>query len=185
MFYDLPTSVVIEGVTYDIRSDYRAALDICAALSNAELTERERTAVALDIFYPDFDTMPQEHYGEAVRECLKFLNGGEDPQENKRSPRLIDWEQDFPYIVAPVNRVLGTEIRAAEYLHWFSFISAYMEIGGDCTFAQIVGIRSKMSRGKRLDKPEREWMRHNRRLVEFRKKYTDAENDLMKQWGVG
>ena len=47
----------------------------------------------------------------------------------------MDGEQDFPFIVGPVNRVLGKEIQSLKYLHWWSFLSAYTEIG-DCTFVE-------------------------------------------------
>lgn len=77
-----------------------------------------------------------------------FINGGEyEDQMEKKPPRLMDWEQDFQYIIAPVNHVIGREIRADAYLHWWTFLSAYMEIG-ECTFAQIVRIRDAKSRGK-------------------------------------
>ena len=54
--------------------------------------------------------------------------------------------------------------------------------GGDCTFAQIVHIRDKLARGKPLDKSERVWYRQNRRLVDFKTTYTDAEEQLLKDW---
>ena len=181
MMYELPTSVAVSDVSYAIRSDYRAVLDICAALSDPELDMRDKAAVALVIFYPDFDTMPPEHYEEALKQCFWFINGGSDETE-KKAPKLVDWEQDFQYIIAPVNRVLGQEIRAIEYLHWWSFLSAYYEIGGNCVFAQIVQIRDKLARGKTLDKAEREWYRHNRNLVDFKQTYTATEDELLKQW---
>lgn len=174
----LPTSLEVDGAEYAIRSDYRAVLDICAALSDPELDGQERAAVLLDIFYPGIEDMPPEHYEDAVRQCLRFINGGEDERPGK-SPRLVDWEQDFPYIVAPINRVTGKEIRAVEYMHWWTFLAAYQEIG-DCTFAQIVSIRDKRARGKRLDKQDQEWYRRNQHLVDFKSKYSSRELDLLK-----
>ena len=96
----------------------------------------------------------------------------------------MDWEQDFPYIIAPVNRVIGHEIRAEAYLHWWTFLSAYMEIG-ECTFAQIVHIRDARNRGKRLDDADREWYRRNHKLVDIKTRYTAAEEEFMKMWGGG
>lgn len=179
----LPTSLEVCGAEYEIRSDYRAVLDICAALSDPELEERERALVLLDIFYPGFSEMPPEHYEEAITQCLRFINCGDGPQ-NRKAPKLMDWEQDFKYIVAPINRVMGQEIRAVEYLHWWTFISAYYEIG-DCLFAQIVRIREKKAKGKKLDKSEQEWYRQNRELVDIKTTYTEKEMDLLKQWGGG
>lgn len=177
----LPTSVEVGGAVYQIRSDYRAALDICAALSDPELDGQERSFVALTIFYPDFADMPAEHYEEAVRQCMRFLDGGGEEAKRQNGPRLVDWEQDFSYIVAPINRVTGQEVRALEYMHWWTFLAAFYEIG-DCTFAQIVRIRSLLARGKPLDKQDREWYQHNRHLVDFKRKYTEQDEAALNPW---
>lgn len=180
MMYSLPVSVEIGGTEYPIRSDYRAVLDICAALSDAELSQQEKAAVALDIFYPTLTDIPGEQLQDAIKQCFWFINCG-DQGENRPAPKLMDWEQDFKYLVAPINRVAGAEIRSLAYMHWWTFISAYYEIG-DCLFAQIIRIRDRLARGKPLDKQDREWYRQNRHLVEIRNKYTDAENELLKEW---
>lgn len=182
MIFDLPTSMTVCGTDYRVRSDYRAVLDICAALTDPDLDDQERVAVMLDIFYPEFDDMPQKHYEEAVKKCLWFINCGEEENAQSNAPKLVDWKQDFKYIVAPVNRVVGAEIRSLEYMHWWTFISAYYEIG-DCLFAQIVRIRDHLAKGKLLDKTDREWYRNNHHLVDLKTTYTEAENDLLKQWG--
>lgn len=181
MICDLPESVNVNGIEFEIRSDFRAILDICIALNDAELDEQEKAYVALKIFYPDCESITD--YQEALNKCFWFINCGDDEPDNKKSPKLVDWEQDFQYIVAPINRVAGTEIRATSYMHWWTFISYYNEIGGDCTFSQIVSIRDKKARGKALDKADMEWYRRNRKLVDFKRNYSDAENELMKQWG--
>lgn len=177
----LPTRVEVGGAEYVIRSDYRAALDICAALSDPELDGQERAVAALIIFYPDLSAMPPEHYQEAIDQCLRFINGGGEDAPRK-APKLVDWEQDFQHIIAPINRVLGQEVRAVEYMHWWTFLAAFYEIG-DCTFAQIVRIRDRLSRGKPLDKQDREWYQNNRHLVDFKRKYTSAEDEMAKSWG--
>lgn len=66
-------------------------------------------------------------------------------------------------------------------VHWWTFLSAYTEIG-DCLFAQIVGIRSKKAKGKRLDKSEQEFYRKNKSIVDIKVRYTDAEDDLVNMW---
>lgn len=187
MSYGLPKSVAIDGKNFAVRYDFRVILDLFAAMNDPELTDQERALAVLQMFYVDFDAL--EDYEAAIRECFWFLNGGKYEEVSKKKTKLVAWEQDFPYIVAPVNRVLGCEIRAIEYdpetntggLHWWTFLSAYMEIG-DCLFAQIVGIRSKKARGKKLDPSEQEFYRRNRELVDIQVQYTEAEEDLLKQW---
>lgn len=183
----LPTSIEVGGKEYRILSDYRAAIDIQIANADFELSDRERAVVALCIFYPDYDTIPQEDYEEAIEKCLWFLSGGETKpadNEKKKSTRLVDWEQDFPIIVSQINKILGYDIRGKEYLHWWTVLSAYREIDSKCLFAQVVQMRSKIAKRKKLDKSDREFYKANRDLIDFKKKYTSAEKEVFKQWGV-
>lgn len=181
MTYTLPTSVEINGQEYEVRSDFRAILDILEAINDVELDDQERAAVVLDIFYPGFEDMPSDDYEEAIAKCMWFINCGQESDAGKKPKKLVDWQQDFPVIVAPVNRVMGKEVRSLRYLHWWTFIGAYQEIG-DCLFAQIVGIRQKLANGKSLDKSERDFYRNNRNLVDLKQRYTDAEVDFIRQW---
>lgn len=190
MNYGLPTTLEICGTEREIRSDYRCILEICAAIEDPELDKQDKAFVVMTIFYPDFDDIPPADHEEALRQCFWFINGGSD-NIGQKGPKLMSWEQDFRYIAAPVNRVLGQEIRQVPYdlkeniggLHWWTFLSAYMEIG-DCVFAQIVRIRSMLAKGKRLDKTDQEWYRQNRHLVDIRQTFSEAEDDLLKQWGA-
>lgn len=183
MIYGLPKTVCVAGTEYSIRSDFREILDIMEILNDVKLPKQERLFLTLLFFYTDFDRIPPEHYEEAIRRCYWFINGGrsEDSAQGKR-PRLMDWEQDFPYIISPVNRVIGHEIRADAYLHWWTFLAAYMEIG-ECTFAQIVHIREMRSKGKPLDKADKEWYRRNQRIVDLKEEITETEENILKLWG--
>lgn len=188
MYYDLPTSVNIGDEEFSIRSDYRVILDIFEAINDVDLSDRERSEVVLKIFYPDFYRI--HDYNEALKQCFSFINMGQQEENGKKQPKLVDWEKDFSLIVSPVNRVLGYEIRSIPYdyehntggVHWYTFLSAYYEIGGDCTFAQVVSIRDKLHRHKKLDKSEQEFYKRHRDMVDIKTKYTDAENDLVKEW---
>lgn len=184
MNYDLPENIRIEEVDHPIMWDYRPILDILAVLEDKELSERDRVLTALYIFYPRMEDIPMEDMEEAAQKCFWFINGGNDEQA-KKAPKLMDWEQDFPFIVAPINRVLGADIRKGNTdthpVHWWTVLSAYYEIG-DCTFAQIVRIRDLKTRGKKMDKQDREWYNKNRELVDFKRKYTETEKDLLSSW---
>ena len=190
MEYGLPKSVEIGGTKFEIRYDFRVILEIFEALNDPEMTERERAYVVLQMFYVDFESISD--YNAALKELFRFTNRGELEDSAKRPPKLVSWEQDFQYIVAPINKVLGCETRAIEYdiesntggVHWWTFLAGYMEIG-DCFFAQVVRIRDKKAKGKKLDKSEQEFYRKNRDLVDIKTKYSDAENELLKAWTGG
>ena len=174
----LPTALTVGGKEYAIRSDYRVALDILLALTDVELSDTDKALEAIECLY--VDEIPAEHLQEALEKCYWFIRGGEEVREQNQ-PRLVSWEQDFNLIAAPISKVVGQDIRGMEYLHWWTFLSAYMGIG-DCLFAQIVGIRDKKARGKALDKVDREFYRRNRDLIDMKTKTTEAEDAILNSW---
>lgn len=178
--YELPTALTVGGREHAIRSDYRPALDILQALGDAGLEDSDKALVVLTILYEDFDEMLQEDYTEALKAAFRYLNGGQE-DEGAPSRRLMDWKQDLPLVIPPINRVLGAEVRAVPYVHWWTFLAAYQEVG-DCLFAQVVRIRDKKAQGKPLDKADRDFYRCNRHLVDFKVEYTEAEQKFLDAW---
>ena len=184
MTYDLPTSVEVGGEDREIRWDYRAILDIMAVMTDADMDNEVKVIAILDIFYADVDSISLYDYQEAMDKCLWFIRCGNEEDNRRKAPKLMDWEQDFQHIVSPINRVIGREIRGSAPLHWWTFVSAYYEIG-DCYFAQIVRIRNQKAKGKKLDKFDQEFYRENKSAVDLKTRYTEAENELLKLWGGG
>lgn len=190
MNYGLPETLKVGEEKYEIRTDYRCILDICEAIEDPELDKLDKAEIAIRILYVDPEAIPTEDRGEALKQCFWFINGGtENPKRS--AVQLVSWKKDIQYIIAPVNRVLGREIRAVSYdgesntggLHWWAFLSAYMEIG-DCLFAQIVRIRNLKAKGKPLDKFDQEWYRNNQELVDVEQTYTTKEQELLDLWGL-
>lgn len=134
------------------------------------------------ILYIDCDSIPLSDYGEACQKAVEFIDCG--AEEEKNSPRLIDWEQDAGMIVPAVNKVAGKEIRAIEYMHWWTFLSFFMEIG-DGLFSQVLSIRQKKAKRKKLEKWELEFERENSSLVKLEKKMSEEEKETirnMEKW---
>lgn len=182
--FNLPKAVTVNGAEYAVRYDFRVILEIIVMLQDDSLTGADKTEALLEMFYID----PPADYEAAVEACFRFIDVTDRPK--KKQPRLTDWEQDFDFIIAPVNRVLGYDARGIDYdpiantggLHWWTFLSAYMEIGGDCLYSQIVSIRDKQARKKKLEKYERDWLRRNGDLVRLKPRYTSEEEELLKEW---
>lgn len=171
--WELPTSIVVGGIKYDIRTDFRAILDILKTFNDPEYENNEKWIVALTILYIDFDNMPPQDYEEAIEKAIEFIDMG-IKDDGKKKPHTMDWEQDGAVIVPSVNRVLGKEIRAMQYLHWWTFLGAYMEIG-ESLFSQILNVRMKQAKGKKLDDWERDFYRENKKLIDLDVKYTEEE----------
>lgn len=175
--HKLPTQIEIKGNSIDINSDYRDIIDIFIMMDDPDLLQEEKLLLALEMFYKtdayldDVDT--------AISEMFLFMNAGEAETKKVADEKpLYDWEQDFNIIVAPINKSLGTDVRGLDYLHWWTFLSAFMEIG-ECTFSTYVGIRDKKNHGKRLDKHEEKIYRDNKDKILLKKKYDTTTQDIL------
>lgn len=181
MIWDLPTSVEINGKSHPIRNrcDYRVVLDVICALNDNELTDEEKIKCALFIFYEDISAI--DDFDAAIKEMFRIINGDEDQAEmQEQKPQLMDWEHDFPQLAPPISRVLGYDVRTSEkYTHWYSFLGAYMEIGGECVFATIVSIRNKRAKGQKLEKWELDFLREHRKMIDLPQKLTLEEQEFL------
>lgn len=163
--WELPTTVEVAGQKFAIRSDFRAVLDALAVLADPELTQQEQYMACLQILYPRWRDLPD--LNDALQAAFIFINNGKDEESRSPLPRLVDWGQDAPIIAPAVDKVLGYSCRRCNYLHWWEFLGAFYGIG-DGLFAQVVNIRSKQAKGKKLEKSELEFARENARLIKIR-----------------
>lgn len=172
--WEFPTSLNIGGIDYEIRTDYRAVLDLFAALNDPECfgeTEEETNLIhaniILRIMFPNCDNIPAEHIQEALDKVAEFIDMG--IEEDRKKPKTMDWEQDAPILIPAINKVLNTEIRAVQYMHWWTFLGAYMEIG-ESLFSNVIHIRQKKAKGKKLEKWEQDFYKENKSLIDFKQK---------------
>ena len=168
----LPKILVVDGEEYDINSDFRTALTIFEAYSDETLTDYEKMLCCLKCLYKE---MPP-NADEALRQAAWFLDGGDMPKSKQAPVKLMDWEYDQSIIFPAVNKVAGYETRTVEYLHWWSFLGLFNEIG-EGLYSQVMNIRSKRARHKKLEKWEREFYNEHKELVNIRHKLTAEEQE--------
>ena len=174
--FELADTVEIDGSTYRIRTDFRVILEIFVMLNDLDLDDGDRTEALMQMFYVD----RPEDVKAAIEAFASFVDPR--PRSDRKRPGLVDWEADFDLIAAAVNHVLGTECRTLPYLHWRTFLGAYMEISPDSLFSRVISIREKTKSGRKLEKWEREWYRKNRDLVDLPMKYSESEKALLEEW---
>ena len=186
--WEFPTSLNIGGTDYEIRTDYRAVLDLLTALNDEELTDADpqieaymKSRVILEIMFPQCDDIPEEYTQEALDKVIEFIDMG--ITEDSKKPKTMDWEQDAPILIPAINKVLNTEIRAQKHIHWWTFLGAYMEIG-ESLFSNIVHIRQKKAKGKKLDKWEQDFYKENKSLIDFKQKNqrSNEEKELLRDY---
>lgn len=186
--WSFPTSLNIGGVEYEIRTDYRVILDLLMALNDPELSDSDnkmsaymQSRVILEIMFPDWDNIPQEHIQEALDKVAEFIDMGIG--DDSKKPKTMDWEQDAPIIIPAINKVLNKEIRAEKYMHWWTFLGAYMEIG-EGLFSNIIHIRQKKAKGKKLEKWEQDFYKENKSLIDFqhKEKRSNEEKEMLRDY---
>lgn len=102
--WDLPYSLNVGGVDYEIREDFRAVLDILTAFSDDELNEKEKTQAMIEIlYYPVLP--PPEALEEAAEAARWFIDCGITREEEQPTARTMDWEQDAGIIFPAVNKI--------------------------------------------------------------------------------
>ena len=173
--YSLPTAVTINNVECEFNSDFRDILKIFKILNEPNLLEEERIYIALSMFYKTQDYTTDT--GKAVEEMFFFINMGETNTKNTDKP-LYSWEQDYNIIVSPINKTLGYDVRGKEYLHWWTFLSAFYEIG-ECTFSTYVSIRNKLNKNKKLEKYEEQLLKENEDKIRLEKIYDDTTQAIL------
>lgn len=192
--FEIPVSLRAGEAQLNIRNrgDFRMVLDCFTALNDVELEKEERVYSALIIFYEDFnkleDLMHFPWLNEAVKKMYWFFNCGDDSGVGANKHRkLIDWDGDSQLIASAVNKVANMEIRSTEYLHWWTFMGYYLAIG-ESPLATIVGIRSKIMEGKKLEKYEKKFRSDNPQYFIWDNKSIEdkeAEEAVMSLWNSG
>ncbi len=161
--YSLPDAIFLSGVRYPIRTDFRAVLDVLAAANDPELNDYAKSIVMLQIMIPNWRNIPERDLQEALTQLAEFIDCG-NQDDGKPHPKLYDWDQDAKILIPAINSVAHTDIRALPHLHWWTFLSYFMEIR-ESTFSDIIAIRQKLATHKKLEKHEREFLRANRDIV--------------------
>lgn len=192
--FDIPISLSVGNQSLAIRKkgDYRLVLDCFGMLNDMEYTENERVYGTLMMFYEQFnsleDLMVFPQLNEAVSKMYWFFNCGDQTGigANKHY-KLIDWEGDSQLIASAINHVANKEIRFEEYIHWWTFMGYYLAIG-ESPLATIVGIRSKIMEGKKLEKYEQKFKSDNPQYFIWDNKTLEdkkAEAEVLSLWNNG
>lgn len=164
MLGQLPTSLEINGKSYAIRSDYRNILQIVEAYEAEELKDREKILICLKRIYTDFDKIPPDDYEDAYKAATDFIEC--QMRADKPGPKVVDWHKDTQLIFAAVNKVAGQEVRAVEYMHWWTFLGYFQNVDRDDLWGFILTIRQKKAKGRKLEKHETEFYNANRSMCD-------------------
>ena len=157
----LPESVVIGDKDFAIRTDFRVCLKTIMAFEDPDLTPQEKTSILLSNLYPEIPSDVET----AIQQANLFLNGGKvSEEESEPSPRVYSFSKDANFIFAAFRQTHGIDLQK-ETLHWWEFLSLFMDLGSETTFCQLVSLRKRIKTGK-ASKEERQAAREMGDLIE-------------------
>ncbi len=182
MIGDLPKTLSVNGVAYDIKTDYRTVLKTIMAFQDDELSSQDKAYVLLVNTYQHPEQIPGEDMQEAYKQAMLFISyERQEPKAKKKNPKVVDWERDEGMLFPAINKVAGFEVRGVEYLHWWTFMGYFQGISHDDTYGFVLSIRQKKAKHKKLEKYEQEFFNANREMVDLNfKTRQDTEDELQK-----
>ena len=175
MIGQLPCLLKINGKNYPINSDFRVVLNLFAAFNDDKLTELEKAFVCVNCLF--LDEITDDIFTEAVQKAYWFIDGGDMPKSEPSKIKLLDWEHDQSIIFPAINKAAGTEVRTIQYMHWWTFLGYFGEIG-EGLFSTVINIRYKRANSKKLDKWEHEFLLKHKEMIIF---YTDEERQAIEE----
>lgn len=169
---NLPSKIKINNKIYDINFDYKTIINILLAFEDTELTRSEQTYIMLKNIYKK--EMPKEDTQEAIDKAIKFIDGGkgEEPY-NQKEKRIYSFKKDGNYIFSGISQTHNIDLSEKSNLHWWVFLSFFMDMSPNCTFGELVYYRKRKNENK-LTKEEKEQYKKIKKLVDL--DYKDEES---------
>lgn len=162
----LPTKIKVNDNIYDINYDYKTILNIILAFEDEDLFYEEQLYVLIHALYKQ--KIPECDLEEAVIKGIKFIDCGEESKDDKqiKKPRLYSFSKDGNYIFSGINQTHHTDIEEKENLHWWKFMSFFMDMSTDCMFGELMYYRTRKQEGK-LTEEEKKNYRKIKDIVEL------------------
>ena len=161
----LPQALEVGGKMLPIHTDFRKVIGLFPMFNDPELSGIEKAYVCVRVLYKC--KISEQDFDEAVEKAYWFIDGGGMPTSEPEKARIIDWEKDERMIMPAVSKTVGVpDVRSLPYLHYWTFLGAFGEIG-EGLLSTVLNIRRKLADGETLEKWERDYVHKNRDLIEI------------------
>lgn len=187
----LPTTVDIEGIEYEINSDFRTSILFELLMQDVEIEDEEKIIQALQLYYKK----RPNNIEEAINKMLWFYSCGKenDLKSNSKtgsnSEKIYDFNYDDEYIYSAFLDQYGVDLNEIEYLHWWKFKAMFKALKEDNEIIKIMGYRS-IDLSKVEDKKQKEFYKKMKKIYEIpiaiskdEKEKIDKINEILRNGG--
>lgn len=130
---DLPKSVIVKGIEYDIYTDFRDYIELQQLLKKG--TNEQIADYIIGLFIDDLPfnkSRNQEEvndlFVEALNQIVNFFRMGEGREEKreetegqKRKRPSFSFDDDMAYVIGAFREAYSIDLVHIDYLHWWEF----------------------------------------------------------------
>lgn len=187
----LPTTVDIEGIEYEINSDFRASILFELLMQDVEIEDEEKIIQSLQLYYRQCP----HNIDEAINKMLWFYSCGKenDLKSNSKtgssSEQIYNFNYDDEYIYSAFLDQYRIDLNDIEYLHWWKFKAMFKALKEDNEIIKIMGYRS-IDLSKVEDKKQKEFYKKMKKIYEIpiaiskdEKEKIDKINEILRNGG--
>jgi hypothetical protein len=176
----VPTVVGINGIEYEINSDFRTSILFELMMQDNELDDKEKIIQALNLYYPEIP----EDINKAVDMLLWFYRGGKDITSNGKgagkgkAEQIYSFDYDDDYIYSAFLDQYRVDLQDIPYLHWWKFKAMFKSLKEDNEIVKIMGYRA-MDLSKVRDKEQRAYYKKMKDLYKIPAKINKNEQEKL------
>jgi hypothetical protein len=151
LIHEFPDILEVDGIEYEINSDFRTCLRIILAYEDDNLTISEKNMVMLNNLYRVYthNAKLPDDVQAAAEAGVKFLNGGDAVKtgEGENGLRIFSFSKDARFIFAAFRQTHGIDLEESD-MHWWKFLAYFMDLGADTFFCNLTSLRKRLNTGK-------------------------------------
>ena len=173
----LPESVFIEGVEYEIDSNFRTFILFELLMLDELMDPEEKIIKTLELFYI---TKCPPNIEKAIDKMLWFYRCGKDDNQVISSSgggsheKIYSFEHDDTYIFSAFLGQYGIDLQDIDYLHWWKFKALFKSLNDTNEFVKIMGYRS-MDLSKIKDKEQKAFYQKMKKIYQLPVSKTEQE----------
>jgi len=177
---DYPQYAMVDGIKYEINTDFRVAIRCQQVAEDTTIDDYERPLAIIYLLFGE-KGLNSDHKTELLNQGLKYLTCGKELEKSDEEPDM-DYTEDYDYIVASFMSDFNIDLDETK-MHWWKFNKlmnglSNSEMGNCCVLNRIRSIRN-CNLADIQDKKERDKIREAKERVAL-KKYK-KENKLTKE----
>lgn len=176
----LPSTIEIEGVEYDISSNFRDSILFEILMQDSKISDQDKLMLGLQYYYRD--NIPK-NINIAVEKMLWFYKCGKEEVEAKgtgsgeNAGQIYSYEHDDDYIYSAFLDQYGVDLQDIEDLHWWKFKAMFKSLKEDNKISKIMGYRS-MKIDNDMSDNEKKFYKEMKQIYSLPDLRTEEEKEL-------